>query len=60
MNWDLIVALIVNLVAIGTAYGGLRAEVRGLGKSVDEAKEAVRDAHRRIDDLFNRRRKIDE
>jgi hypothetical protein len=41
--------LIEVLIGAGAVYGGIRADLKHILKSLDEVKESVSLAHRRID-----------
>ena len=44
------------IVVAGAVYGGIRADLRHLGRMVDHAIKSADEAHRRIDDYLVRRR----
>lgn len=55
MNFELMIAIGVNLLGLGAAYGGIRAEIRNLSQGVQEAKASARRAHERLDNFIEQR-----
>lgn len=61
MTWELALTfgltVLVNLMTVAYFAGAIKAEVRNLIADVAEAKEAVAQAHRRMDGFIERRNK---
>jgi hypothetical protein len=55
MSFEVLLAVAVNLVGLGFAYGGIRAQIQNLGDGLKEAKKRADAAHARIDELIDRR-----
>lgn len=44
-----------NVFAAGAVYGGVRGDLKALRFGLEDVKEAANDAHKRIDNLLQRK-----
>lgn len=50
-----VIQLLGMIVAAAVTWGAIRADIRNIHEQVKEAKQAANEAHRRIDDFYQRR-----